>query len=269
VRVRRISYLGPPGTFTHEAARCFFASEKELIPCETVQEVLRQYRDHEVDGSVIAIESSLAGTVAENLDRLRSLEQFLVVGEVLLPTRHQLMARQETELKQIQTIFGHPKAFEECESWLSQHLPKIARKPFPSSAGAAREVSLDLSLKSAAVAPEAAASLYGLVILAPNIEDAPNNVTRFWVLGRETSPPTGNDKTTLYAWNELHPILHGLSASMIDILSIYERPTGEGIDCHSYFIHVKGHRLNPPLAAFLNRFPKVKWIGSYPSGILR
>ena len=269
MRIRRIGYLGPPGTFTHEAARCYFRSEKGLIPFETIQEVLCRYRDRKIDGCVIAIESSLAGTVAENLDGLRNLEQGLVVGEVLLPTRHQLMARQEMKLEEVQIVLGHPKALEECESWLSQHLPKIARKPLPSSAGAAREVSLDHSLKLAAVAPKAAAGLYGLTILASNIEDAPNNVTRFWVLGRETSPPTGNDKTTLYTQGELHPILHGLSASMIDILSIYERPTGEGIDCHGYFIHVKGHGLNLPLSACLKRFPQVKWIGSYPAGTLR
>lgn len=261
---KKIAYLGPPGTFTHEAAKKFFGPEKELVFRNTVKEVLHLYKSREVENCVLAIESSIAGTVRENLDEMQKFDQGFIIGEVLLPVHHHLMAKSGAKIEGIQFVIGHPVAIEESKRCLQQRLPNVRLETVPSSAMAALEVSQEESLEIAAIASKMASELYGLKILVSDIEDIHDNVTRFWVLGRKIPVPTGQDKTTLLVKDDLNEILHGLMTLNISILSLYERPTMEGLGSHFYLLEAGGHAKENPLALFLEKFPKVRLLGSYP-----
>jgi chorismate mutase / prephenate dehydratase len=263
-RNRKIAYLGPPGTFTHEATHRFFGQNGEFLFRSTVREILQLYRKRQADYCVLAVESSIAGVVSENLDEIKNVTPLLIVGEVLIQVHHQLIAKPGANLDRIKRVIGHPIAIEESKLWLHQWLPEVRLERVSSSALAAKVVSEKGSLEEAAIATNSAAEFYGMTTLASNIEDSHDNVTRFWVLGKEGPPPTGKDKTTLSVEDDLDSVLRGLAAVNIPILSIYERPTGRGIGSHVYWIDVDGHEENPPLKYFFRQHVRAKYLGSYP-----
>jgi chorismate mutase / prephenate dehydratase len=261
---RRAAYLGPAGTFSHEAATRFWGSRYELIPCPTAKEVIRLYREKAADRALLAIDSSVGGTVGENLDEIARLKTVRIVGESVLSVRHQLLAGPGGSMGRIKTVLSHPKALEECEVWLSRHLPQPLRVPVRSSAAAAEQAAGDPAGETAAVASMAAADLYKLKVLAADIETSPLNATRFWILGRKTPRPTARDKTTFLVSGGLNRFLKILVETKIPILGIYERPSGGKIDSPFYFVDVAGHLRNPPLAHLRLRISEGRRLGSYP-----
>jgi len=264
VNNRQAAYLGPPGTFSHEAALKFWQSGFELISCSTAQEVIRVYQEKEADQAILAIDTSLAGTVRENLDGIAKLDAVRIIGETLIAVHHQLIAKAETRIEEVKTILAHPKAMEECEAWLAENLPGVLRIPISSSAAAARKASADPTGETAAIASKTAADLYGMKILASDIETSSRNTTRFWIFGRETPPATGRDKTTLLVTEDLNGILTKLAKEKVRVLSIYERPSGGKIASPIYFLDIEGHIQGPPLSRLLLHFPEGRWLGSYP-----
>jgi chorismate mutase/prephenate dehydratase len=263
---RIAAYLGPPGTFSHEAAVKFFESGCELISGGTASEVIRLYREQTADMAILAIDSSIGGTVGENLDQIARLDTGRIIGETLIAVHHQLVARPGMNIREIKTVLAHPKALEECESWLARNLPETLRIQIPSSAAAARQAKDDSSGKTAAIASKAAADLYGLKILSADIESSPLNTTRFWIFGREYPPASAHDKTTLLVTGNLNAVLLKLVNAKIQVLSIYERPSGGKIEDRFYFLNIEGHGLKTPLVHLLDHFPEGRWLGSYPSG---
>jgi chorismate mutase/prephenate dehydratase len=261
---RRAAYLGPPGTFSHEAAVKFWPSGFVLVACDTAKDVAGLYREKKVDEAVLAIDSSIGGTVGENLDEISRLHRVRIIGEMVLAVHHQLAARPGGRIRGIKTVLAHSKALEECEVWLSAHLPQAMKIPVASSATAARKAGEESGGETAAVASKTAADLYGLKILAADIETSSLNTTRFWILGRRTPPATGKDKTTLLVTGNLNAILSKLVKAEVRILSIYERPSGGKIERIVYFLDVEGHIKNHPLARLLRHFPGGRWLGSYP-----
>lgn len=260
----KVGYLGPPGTFTHEAAKGFFGPDREMIFRDSVTGLLDLYRDRIVDYCVLAVESSITGPVSANLDEIRDLEDGFIVGEIFISAHHNLMAKPGTSLHGINVVMGHPVAIEESKCWLQQTLPDVRLERVSSSALAASEVGRKRSIKIAAIAPKMAAGIYGLKILASDIEDIYDNETRFWVLGKESPPATEADKTTVTtSGGGLDPVIRGLAEARIPILSIYERPTGKGIRDRFYWIDVGGHKEDPPLKSFFNHHPAAKYRGSY------
>ncbi len=261
---KKIAYLGPHGTFTHEAAIRYFGPEEEFISRNTVKDVLYLYKAREVKNCVLAIESSITGIVRENLDELIKIDQGFIVGEVLIPVHHHLMAKPGSDLHRIRVITGHPVAIEESKIWLRQNLPDVKLETVPSSSMAPIEVSRKRSLAVAAIASKTAADLYGLKILASDIEDIHDNLTRFWVLGRKIQSPAGHDITALLVQEDLNAVLCGLLALNISIISIYERPTTERSGGHFYLLEVGGHAMENPMDLFLKKFAKIRLLGSYP-----
>lgn len=261
---KKIACLGPHGTFTHEAAIKFFGPEEEFISRNAVKDVLHLYKIREVKNCVLAIESSIAGIVRENLDELIKIDRVFIAGEVLIPVHHHLMAKPGSDLHRIRVVTGHPVAIEESKLWLQQNLPGVKLETVPSSSIAPIEVSRKRSLVIAAIASKTAADLYGLKILASDIEDIHDNVTRFWVLGRKIQAPTGHDKTVLLVQEDINAALHGLINLDILIISIYERPAAGGSGGHFYLLEVGGHAMENPLDLFLKKFSKIRLLGSYP-----
>ncbi len=261
---RRAAYLGPPGTFSHEAALKFWQSGFALVPCSTAREVIRVYREKKVDQAILAIDSSIGGPAGKNLDEIAKLEAVRIIGETLIAVHHQLMARPEGRIEGTKSVLAHPKALEECEVWLTQNLPGAIKIPVSSSAAAAMKASADSTGETAAIASRRATGLYGIKVLASDIETSPLNTTRFWIFGRETPPATEHDKTTLLVTEDLNGILSKLINEKVRVLSIYERPSGWKIELPFYFLDIEGHVQNPPLSHFLHHFSEGRWLGSYP-----
>lgn len=260
----KAAYLGPPGTFSHEAARTFFPAGVELVAGRTAGEVIRFYREQAVALAILAVDTSLCGTVGANLDEIAGLDRVRIIGETVIPVHHQLAARPEVQTPAVTTVAAHPKAFEECELWLAAHLPGSRRIPFSSSAAAAVHAAAETSGATAAIASKTAADLYRLKILAADIENSCLNTTRFWVLGREVPSPTKSDQTTLLVTDGLNAVLTALVDARIEILSIYERPSKGDIGVRFYFLDIGGHVETLSLSQFLRHFPEVRWLGSYP-----
>jgi chorismate mutase / prephenate dehydratase len=268
VNCSRAAFLGPPGTFSHEAAVKFFQSGSELVSCGTAREVIRLYREEKADAAILAIDSSIGGTVGENLDALAGLDPVRIIGETMIAVHHHLIGRPGMNIRGIKTVLAHPKAIEECDAWLSRNLPEALRVQVPSSAGAVLQASADFSGETAAISSKTAADLYRMKPLAAHIENSPLNTTLFWAFGRECPPPSGDDKTTLLVTGDLNAALLKLVNAKVRILSIYERPSGGKMEDRFYFLNVEGHGGKPPLTHLLERFPEGKRLGSYPGGSL-
>ena len=229
-----------------------------------MKEVVRVYREKKVAQAILAIDSSIGGTVGENLDEIAKLNTVRIIGEAILAVHHQLMGGPNGSIEKIKTVLAHPKALEECKAWLSRNLPQSLRIPVVSSAAAAKEAGTDPTGETAAIASNAAAGLYGMKVLAPDIETSPLNATRFWILGRKTPRATERDKTTLLVARGLNRVLGSLVKAKIAILSIYERPSGGKLEAPFFFLDIEGHRQNPPLSHLLHQFSDGRWLGSYP-----
>lgn len=173
-----IAYFGPAGTFTESAAKKHFGSAPEFLPYLTIDEVFRAVEANEADYGVVPIENSSEGSVGRTLDLLLA-SPLKICGEVNLRIHQNLLSKAES-LEALTRLYSHAQSLAQCHEWLNRHLPHLPRVPVASNAEAARLAAEDAT--ACAIAGEAAARLYELNILAANIEDDPNNTTRFIVL---------------------------------------------------------------------------------------
>jgi prephenate dehydratase len=193
---RRLAYLGPPGTFGEEAARRFDA-DADHMPFPSHAAVAAAVESGMADAGVMAIENSLSGSVAETLDILIHDTRLQIQNELVLPIEHNLVARPGTRADQVQVIYSHPQTFGQCRKFLERCFPRVQHEAALSTAEA-----VDLAMRrgegdAAAIGTLRAAELAGAEVLARGIQDAANNVTRFLVLGREKTAPTGRDRTSI------------------------------------------------------------------------
>lgn len=273
-RPMTICYLGPEGTFTQQAAVKHFGHAAQTQACISVDESFRLVEARQADYVVVPVENSTEGAVGRSLDLLVSTPLH-ACGEVVLRIQHHLLT-QNGKREGIEKIYAHAQALAQCHEWLNKNLPNtVARLPVSSNAEAARLASLDTT--SAAIASQAAAEYYGLHKAARNIEDEPNNTTRFLVLGHQQTQATGRDKTSLVvaAPNQagaVHHLLlpfaeHGVSMSKLE-----SRPSRGGLWEYVFFIDIEGHIEDKTVQAALQdlqqRAAFVKLIGSYPLAIL-
>lgn len=175
-----VGYLGPSGSFTHNAALKAFP-EAELVSLGTITEVIKSYEEGRVDYAVIPVENSIEGSVHESLDYLFHQADIRAVAEIVQPIKQQLMATKHHE--KIEKIFSHPQAIAQGKKYIKQHFPHAKIETTASTAFAARFVADNPDQPYAAIAPHAAAKEYGLQILAKDIQEIDKNYTRFWVLG--------------------------------------------------------------------------------------
>jgi prephenate dehydratase len=272
------AYLGPEGTFTEAALRAFDASA-EALACPTIQAALAAVRDGTADRAVVPIESSVEGVVTATLDDLAtgagpSGKTLVIEAEVQIPIAFALLARPGTGLGDVKRVGGHPQAMPQCRGWLAAHLPDSEWAPATSNAEAARQVA-DGQL-DAALAGAFAADRYGLDILAGDVHDRPNAVTRFVVVS-PTGPlpaPTGTDRTSLAAFlADDHPgalleILTEFAVRGINLTTIQSRPTGDRLGQYYFFVDCEGHvddaRVGEALMGLRRVCAGVRFLGSYP-----
>ncbi len=269
----KIAYLGPEGTFSQTAVQKHFGHSVIAIPMASIEEVFAEVESSDADFGVVPVENSTEGAVHHTFDMFYTTP-LKICGEIELRVHQNLMSR-ATDLAHIERVYSHAQSLAQCKGWLRRHLPKAERIPVSSNAEAARRArNAD---DAAAIAGLAAAQVYGLKILAPNIEDRPDNTTRFFVLGRELFPPSGHDKTSLLLAvkdqpGALYSLLTPLAKHGISMTRIESRPARGAKWEYVFFVDVEGHVDSGALKAALNDLGPVaaqlKVLGAYPAAIV-
>jgi prephenate dehydratase len=266
------AYLGPEGTFSEAALRTVNA-DAEPLACPTIHAALASVREGVAERAVVPIESSVEGVVTATLDDLANGNDLVIEAELQIPIAFALLARPGTVLDAIKTVGGHPQAMPQCRSWLAANLPDCEWVPVASNAEAARQAA-DGKLDGA-LAGAFAADRYGLEILARDVNDRPNAVTRFVVVSPPgpLAAPTGTDRTSLAAFlAEDHPgalleILTEFAVRGINLTTIQSRPTGDRLGQYYFFIDCEGHvddaRVGEALMGLRRVCAEVHFLGSY------
>ncbi len=274
---RRIGFLGPEGTFTEQAllSQGDLAGE-ELVPMATIGEVLAAADDGTIDLGFVGIENSIEGTVNATIDALAFEHDLLIQREVELGIQLNLLAPAGVAIADIGRVLTFPVAAGQCRSWLAANLPGAEVVAANSNAEAARLVSEQHDGVSAAVAPSLAAKIYGLEVLANDIEDHPENTTRFVLVAPDRIPaPTGHDKTTIVVFQRtdrpgsLLAILQEFAARAINLTKLESRPTKKGLGDYCFIIDLEGHLSDELVADCLrdvrSKVEDIKLLGSYPA----
>lgn len=267
----RVAYLGPEGTFSQMAARNLFGLQARYRECATIDAVFEAVESGDATYGVAPFENSTEGAVSMTSDAL--MESKLVIRqEHVLAISHCLLSRAKT-LAEIQTVYSHPQALGQCRSWLAKHLPRAQLVQTTSTAAAAREAHADE--RTAAIGAELAGEIHDLPILRANVQDRPENATRFVVLGKHDAPPTGNDRTTIAFGvadrkGALRSVLTIFEDFDVNLTRIESRPSRKKAWHYAFLVDVEGHRTDKNLARALREIARsadfVKVVGSYPRG---
>ncbi|MGL1833283.1 prephenate dehydratase [Rhodocyclaceae bacterium SMB388] len=269
----KVAYLGPAGTFSESASRKHFGSAPNFVPMPAIDDVFRAVEAGNADYGVVPVENSTEGAVGGTLDLLLA-NPVRICGEVKLRIHQHLLSRADG-IGAAKRLYSHAQSLAQCHEWLNRNLANLPRVPVASNAEAARLAAEDP--ESCAIAGEAAAELYELKVLAANIEDDPNNTTRFLVIGRHDSDPSGRDKTSLVfsAPNRpgaMHTLLEPLARHGVDMTKLQSRPARGGLWEYVFYVDFLGHQHDPEIAAALAELNEkaafVKVLGSYPIAVI-
>jgi prephenate dehydratase len=224
----RVAYQGEPGAYSEAATIRFFDAGVEPVPCATFDEVFRRVQAGECDRGTVPIENSLAGSIHRNYDLLLR-HDLSIVGEVILRVSHNLIANPGVDLEALERVYSHPQALDQCEQTLNALFPHVQRIPTYDTAGSVKLLRESNDRHAAALASRRAAELHGMSILRENLEDDPQNFTRFLVLSREAIAPSRPAKTSVVfaAKNVPGALFKSLSVFAlrdIDLTKIESRP---------------------------------------------
>ncbi len=273
---QRVAYLGPAGTFSEQAARDYFGSALESVPCVNIDEVFRAAASGAAQFGVVPIENSTEGVVARTLDLLRD-SPLSIVGEVSLWVRHNLLATQ-TDLSQVMAVHAHPQALAQCQAWLSAHLPHAERVAATSNAEGARLAAGNPTW--AGIASDRAAAEFGLTVVAPGIQDDAHNRTRFGVICLPGSVPPSlptqvagsRDCISLVISvpnrpGAVHDLLVPLKVHGVSMTRFESRPARSGQWEYYFYIEIVGHRNHAHVAQALSELESLcayfKVLGEY------
>lgn len=269
----KVAFLGPEGTFTQQAAYKYFGHAIEALPFPAIDEIFRAVASDACSFGVVPVENSTEGVVTHTLDSFLDTS-LLISGEVVLRIHHNLMSRCQ-HLAEVEEVFSHQQSLAQCREWLDRFLPSLKRTAVSSNAEGARLAAIVPN--SAAIAGEVAAQLYDLRILERNIEDDPDNTTRFLIIGKQAVGCTGDDKTSLLVSTDntpgaLYRLLEPFAEHAISMSKIESRPSRRRMWDYVFFIDIEGHKDDPRIAEALaileKRARMVKWLGSYPKAVV-
>ena len=273
----RIAYLGPEGSFSEEAARRYAGEGAEFVGFPDIPAVISAVSHSLVDQAIVPIENSIEGSINVTIDQLiHGNSRPRINAELNLPVRHHLVGRPGTTIGDVERVVSVPAAIAQCRQFLQDHLPQVQVLPALSTSAAVS--SLVHSDRIAAVGTERAARLYGMEVIASDIQDADDNVTRFVVLGRGTTAPTGRDKTSICCMpaedrpGSLVALLNEFARRDINLTKLESRPTRGGLGKYFFLVDLEGHETDPEvaeaLAAVRELCESVLVLGSYPAGDL-
>ena len=267
-RPLRIGYLGPGGSFSHTAAMLKFGQSVEYEPLTDIASIFDEVSKAHCDLGVVPVENSMGGGVIETLDALIESD-VKVCSEVLMAIHHNLLSN--CKLAEIEKIYSKPEVFAQCRKWISSTFKDAQTIPVASTARAAQMASNEP--KAAAIGSIVAAELYGLQIICENIEDIANNITRFLIISREDSKPTGDDKTSLlfstaHKAGALVDVLDIFKRYKINMTNIESRPCRKREREYYFFVDFLGHRTNKNVIDGLEEARKhclqLSILGSFP-----
>jgi len=271
----KVGFLGPEGTFSQQAVLKHFGHSVRALPLPAISEVFEEVQAGHADFGVVPIENSTEGTVNNTLDMFLN-SALKICGEVELRIHQHLMGRMKG-MEKIERLCSHPQSLAQCRQWLDEHMPGIERIAVSSNAEAARRARDEEG--TAAIAGQSAADVYGLNVIVPEIEDRPDNTTRFLVIGRKLLNASGKDKTTLLVSTgdtqspgSLHRLLGPFAHQNISLTRIESRPSRRRKWDYVFFIDVEGHADESPLKDALNELKEqsslFKVLGSYPCAVV-
>ncbi len=269
----RIAFFGPQGTFTQEAALKHFGHGVETVPLAAIDEVFREVESGNAQFGVVPVENSTEGVINHTLDMFM-VSKLKICGEVELRIHHHLLGK-GNDPKAARRVVSHQQSLAQCREWLDANLPGVERVAVASNAEAARQAAADVA--TLAIAGDSAARLYELKVFASNIEDNPDNTTRFLIIGTHETAPSGNDKTSLLLSSRNKPgalqrLLAPLAKNGINMTRIESRPSRETRWEYVFFIDIDGHARDRKLARALAALEKeaafLKLLGSYPKALL-
>jgi len=266
----KVAFQGERGAYSESAVYTFFGDETEVKPCRDLTEVFENVDKQEVPVGVVPVENSWEGSVNQTYD-LFLTHNLKVSGEVIIRISHCLIANPSTSLEGVKTVYSHPQALAQCRSFLERLGSDLI--PTYDTAGSVKMLKENGLKDAAAVASEKAAEIYGMKILAREIEDTPTNYTRFFVISKNDSPKTGKDKTSIifaaaHTPGALYHALGEFSKRSINLAKIESRPTKQKPWEYNFYLDFEGHRTEENCTAALKALEKyatfIKILGSYP-----
>lgn len=264
----KIAYMGPEGSFSHQAATKKFGSQLNYISCNSLNDVFQVVEEGECDYGVVPIENSVEGAVTHTFDLLVDSE-LKICSQVLLKISHSLITK--SSLKKIKCIYSNPQVFGQCRNWLLRNLPYAEQVPVASTTLAVQKAAKEKN--SAAIASRLAAQLYNLPVIAENIQDIAHNTTRFLVMSTQDALPTSKDRTSIVfsikdKVGALHAMLTPFVRNKINLTKIESRPSKKRAWDYYFFVDIQGHRLDKPVKKALEQLEGMckylKVVGSYP-----
>jgi prephenate dehydratase len=277
VAPRRVGYLGPPGTFSEQALLTQpDLAAADLVDFPSITDVIDGIASGEVDIGIVPVENAIEGAVNVTLDTLAFDVDLLIQREIVISVQMDLLGLPGTVLADVERVISIPVATAQCRTYLHAELPTAVHVASNSTAEAARMVAEAGDPHGVAIGPELAAKVYGLEVLATDIEDHPENQTRFALVGREGVPaPTGHDKTSIVVFQKadqpgsLLAILQEFAARAVNLTNLHSRPTKKALGDYCFFIDLEGHISDELVADCLrdlkSKQADVKFLGSYPA----
>jgi len=267
----KVSYLGPEGSFCHEAARELFGHSVRLFSHGTVEDIFSIVEKAQCDMGVVPIENSSQGSVGITLDLFYDYD-LKIQAEIFIRIRHQLLSKEEA-IDSVHTVYSHPMALSQCRTWLREHLPGVKILEATSTSEAACRASEGDGL--GAIGSQMAAEVYGLKVLANGIEDRPGNITRFVAIGKNATKRAKENKTSIlfslpHKPGALSTAISPLARRGINMTRIESRPARAKPWEYLFFVDIEGHREDKVVREALWEIRQVcsyfKNLGSYPKG---
>ena len=269
---RKLAYLGPPGTYSEEAA-LLYDSGASLVSAASLPSVIDAVHCGEADEGIVPVENSLEGAVTFTADLLIHETQLKIKSELVLPIHHCLLAKAGTDLENVEIVYSHPQSLGQCREYLRRHFPNATTVPSLSNSAAVEDM-IRSDRIAVAVAGKRAASIFNVKIVEERIEDNRSNATRFIVLSSEDSIPTGKDKTSLcFSFDADRPgslvgVLMEFSNRGINLNKIESRPTRRSLGRYFFLADIDGHQEDNDVCSALDvigeKVSMLKVLGSYP-----
>ncbi|MGI2336321.1 MAG: prephenate dehydratase [Dehalogenimonas sp.] len=267
---RSVAFQGEPGAYSEQAAFQYFGSRASVKACESLETVFKEVEGGGTQFGIIPMENSIEGSISRSYDLM--LESSLMVsGELHLRVNHCLIGNPGATLDSIRRIYSHPQALGQCGNFLRQLNFELI--PTYDTAGSVKLIKEQQIADGAAIASERASAIYGMKILARDIQDNPNNFTRFFAIGRKDAPPSGDDKTSVvfavkHRPGALYEFLRVLAEHKINLTKIESRPTRKKAWDYNFYLDFEGHRqdanFQTALPALEDQVLFIKILGSYP-----
>ena len=269
---RRLAYLGPPGTYSEEAAMLYDA-DAELIPATTLPGVVQLIHSGDADEGIVPVENSLEGAVTFTADLLIQETSLKIKSELVLPIHHCLLAKPGGSREDVEVVYSHPQSLGQCRGYLQRQFPDASLMPSLSNSAAVNDM-LQSEKRALAIAGKRAACFFDVRVLEEEIEDNHSNATRFIVLAEQDSAPTGKDKTSIcFHFDADRPgslvsVLQEFSLRGINLNKIESRPTRRSLGRYFFLADIEGHRndegVRSALQVIRDRVSMLKVLGSYP-----